>query len=300
MIVGTRASLLRLLAWQWRHVSVYVAAGLMGWLAIRDLGLHWLELPTLPMTVVGGALGIFVSFRTNAGYDRWWEGRKLWGQLVNTSRMFASQVVTYLGPAHGDAAARLVHRHIAYVHMLRRVLRNADPWIDPPLLRALPDDADPMRGQSNPTHALLDRQMSEIDALVAAGALSRFAEQSLDKSLATLLDVQGGCERIQKTPLPGAYGFLAERLVTLYSLMLPFSLVHDLGAWAIPVSVLVCLSFTMISETGRVLEDPFTMFYNGLPLHALSATIERNLRECLGESGDALPEIPQPVDGILM
>ncbi len=300
MIVGSGGSVLRLLAWQWRHVVLYAVAAVVGWLSIDRWGLHWLEIPTLPMTVVGAALGIFVSFRTNAGYDRWWEGRKLWGQLVNTSRMFTSQVLLYVGDARPEAARELVHRHVAYVHLLRLVLRGEDPWKDASLMRALPDPVESLKDQSSPTHALLDLQLRRIDALTRDGVITRYAEQSLDGSIATLLDVQGGCERIKKTPLPRAYGFIAERLVALYGILLPFSLVHELGALAMPVSVLVCLAFILISEVGRVLEDPFTLFFNGLPLGALSHTIEHNLRQRLGETGDELPEIPRPIRGILM
>jgi putative membrane protein len=135
--------------------------------------------------------------------------------------------------------------------------------------------------------------------LADRGVLDTFRLQSLDRSIATLLDVQGGCERIKRTPFPPGYGFLATRLIQLYSLLLPMALVDDLGWIAIPVTLAVCLGFTLISEVGRVLEDPFTMFWPALPLSALSTTIEINLRERLGETD--VPPMPKPNDrGILM
>ena len=156
-----------------------------------------------------------------------------------------------------------------------------------------------MQGQSNLTHALLHLQMKDVIELEADGKLSEFRTQSLDGSVMTLLDVQGGCERIKKTPFPRGYGFIAERLVIAYALLLPFALVHTLGWMAIPANVLVCLSFALISEAGRVLEDPFSLFWNGLPLTNMSLTIERNVRERIGERD--LPEIPGPdANGILM
>jgi putative membrane protein len=94
--------------------------------------------------------------------------------------------------------------------------------------------------------------------------------------------------------MPRGYGFIAERLIWAYGLLFPFALVEDVGWLVVPINVLVCLSFTLISEAGRVLEDPFTLFWNGLPLQNLSLTIERNLGERLGDA--ELVEIPG-VDG---
>jgi putative membrane protein len=114
-----------------------------------------------------------------------------------------------------------------------------------------------------------------------------------------LLDAQGGCERIKKTPFPRGYAFISERLVVAFGMLLPFAMVKDLGWVAVPINLLVCGAFALISEAGRVLEDPFTMFYNGLPLAAISTTIELNLRQRLGELD--VPAMPVPdARGILM
>lgn len=299
MMVSNKGSVVRLLSWQWRNVLLFSACALVALLLIDVAEQRWLELPVLPLQVIGAALGIFVSFRTNSAYDRWWEGRKLWGKLINVSRMWATQAVMYVGPADEERAKRMVHRHVAYVHALRRLLRQQDPFEDEHFMRALPDDPDSLQGQSNLTHALLHLQMQDVIELEAAGGLSEFRTQSLDGSIMTLLDVQGGCERIKKTPFPRGYGFIAERLVVAYALLLPFALVHTLGWMAIPANVLVCLSFALISEAGRVLEDPFSLFWNGLPLTNMSLTIERNVRERIGDR--ELPEIPGPdAAGILM
>ncbi len=99
--------------------------------------------------------------------------------------------------------------------------------------------------------------------------------------------------------MPRGYGFIADRLILVYGCLFPLALVAHLGILTIPINVLVCLSFALISEAGRVLEDPFTMFWNGLPLSALSTTIELNLRQRLGET--ELPSMPAPNErGILM
>ena len=299
MMVSNKGSLAALLWWQKNLVLLFVASAVAAVLLVDHVGVTEVKLPTMPVAVVGAALGIFVSFRTNSAYDRWWEGRKLWGKLINVSRMFASQAMLYVAPADREAAVRLVHRHVAYVHALRRLLRLEDAFTDERFMNALPDDPEPMRGQSNLTHLLLHKQLEDIVALDAAGKLSEFRTQSFDRSIMTLLDVQGGCERIKKTPFPRGYTFIAQRLITAYGILFPLALVDQLGWLTVPINVLVCLSFALISEAGRVLEDPFNMFWNGLPLTNMSVTIERNVRERVGES--ELPEIPGPNErGILM
>jgi putative membrane protein len=295
MMVSNKGSVLRLMRWQWRAVLLFLAGGLAAALVWTFVpALHWLHLPTSPLAVVGAALGIFVSFRTNSAYDRWWEGRQLWGRLVNVSRHFGTQVACYLPADATELARRIVHRHVAYVHALRCLLRQQDPLADEAFLRAVPDDPERYRGQSNITHALLHQQAVELVAEVDAGRLAELRMQLLDRSLEEMLAVQGGCERIKKTPMPRGYGFIAERLIWAYGLLFPFALVEDVGWLVVPINVLVCLSFTLISEAGRVLEDPFTLFWNGLPLQNLSLTIERNLGERLGDA--ELVEIPG-VDG---
>ena len=114
-----------------------------------------------------------------------------------------------------------------------------------------------------------------------------------------LLDVQGGCERIKRTPMPRGYSYFADQLIRTFGVLFPLAIAQDLWVMAIPINVLVCLAFLMISEVGRVLEDPFTMFWNGLPLSALTRTIESNLQQRLGDR-DVRPLLKADQNGILM
>lgn len=298
MMVTTRGSVLRMLLWQWRKVVLFTASATAVAVLHRVFEIDHILIPTTPMLVVGAALGIFVSFRTNTAYDRWWEGRRLWGQLVNSSRHLATQVLTYL--RRPEVAREVTLRHVAYVHVLRCLLRDEDPWGDPHVARLL--DAETraaLRSETSPTHALVHRQAQTLTAAADRGELDAHRLQSLDRTIAALLDVQGGCERIKKTPMPRGYVFIAERLILVYGTLFPLALARELGWTVIPISLLVCMSFALISEAGRVLEDPFSTFWNGLPLSALSLTIEANLRQRLGDV--ELPEIPRPDgSGVLM
>lgn len=303
MMVTYRSSIWGLLYWQWRRALAFSAAAAAVVFAHDYLHIDSLELPALPLGVVGGAIGIFVSFRTNSSYDRWWEGRKLWGRLINTSRHFATQVMSYVPADDASPAAtrrELIRRHIAYVHVLRCQLRTQDALSDPDVQSYLTEgEKTQLAGLSNQNHALLVLQGQALTEMTNKGQLEERRLQSFDESLRHLLDIQGGCERIKKTPFPRGYQFIADRLVLYYAFLFPLALVESLGWYAVPINLLVTMSFALIGEVGRVLEDPFTMFFNGLPLTAMSKTIERNVLESLGETD--LPLIPTAdARGILM
>ena len=299
MTEAFRSDPLRMLRWQQRKALFYACTAATAWVLITPLGLESLQLPVMPITVVGAAIGIFTSFRANQAYDRWWEGRKLWGKLINSSRHWCTQVLAYVGTTEPDAAHALVLRQVTYVHALRCLLRLQKPFDDADFQRFLREDDRGLHGSTNLTHALLDRQMTTLTRLADGGKLDGHRLESLDRTILDLLNIQGGCERIKGTPLPRGYGFIAEMLVQLFAIMLPFAMVHELGLMAIPINVLVCLSFALISEAGRVLEDPFSLYFNGLPLQALSIKIERNLRERLGHN-PLPPAVEAAANGVLM
>lgn len=297
MIVGDNSSVYRLLIWQWRSVVLFTVVGTIV-TALHEFDVIRFKLPALPLGVVGGALGIFVSFRTNNAYARWWEGRQHWGKLINSSRHFASQVLNYLQPIDGvDLGAvkrEIVLRHVAYVHTLRAHLRKQDILADEHVARLISDDArKALAREKNIPYAILHEQFAQLEDLSTRGAIDPYRLQGFDRLINDFLDVQGACERIKNTPMPKSYGFIGERLIWAYACLFPFAIWDDMGWLTIPSNVLVCIAFTLIGEVGRVLEDPFNMFFNTLPISALSTTIEINLRQRLGDT--ELPEDPKPV-----
>ena len=163
MIVAERGSVIRLIWWQWRFAVMSLAAATIVTLAYELYGHDWFLLPTTPLAVVGAAMGIFVSFRTNSCYDRWWEGRKLWGRLINTSRHMAIQSLAYQAPTDPEVSTRCIRRHIAYVHTLRCLLREQAPLEDESVLTYLDgEEATSYKGSSNMTAQLLHAQMNEL------------------------------------------------------------------------------------------------------------------------------------------
>ena len=303
MFVDYHRSVTALLAWQWRSLALFTSIATAVVLIEHVIVDAWFAVPALPLTVFGAAIGIFVSFRTNSCYDRWWEGRKLWGELVNTSRLFASQVLAYpVGPRTVVRATqqRIIRRHLAYINLLRSVLREEAPLQDVDVVRYL--DADELKGladESSPAAALLHRQLVELAKLVRAGHIDGLQLQALDRSIASMFAVQGGCERIKKTPFPQTYEFVASLLIVAYSGLLPLGIVEDAGWFAIPITVLVCFAFRVIDQVGTMLEDPFSMAQAALPLNALTTNIEIELCKRLGDPDS--PDAPAPdAHGVLM
>lgn len=297
MMVSNRISVFGLLGWQWRSALLFTVAATAA--QLLHIGPKWthLTIPAMPLGVVGGAIGIFVSFRTNSCYARWWEGRQLWGRLVNLSRTFASQALTAF---EGDIARELVRRQYAYAHLLRCSLRDQSPWDDADVIASTTAaERESLRADKNPCFALMHLQREALTRRVAAGELSEFRLQSFDATIAGVIDAQGGCERIKRTPFPRGYGVVSQWLILAYGCILPFGIVKDLGWATIPLSLLACMSFLLIGETGRVLEDPFNLFWNALPLSALTRTIEVNLRQRLGDR-DVPPLLTPDEKGILM
>lgn len=248
----------------------------------------------LPFTLIGLPLGIFLGFRNNASYDRFWEGRKLWGGLVNSCRSLTRQALTLLDgdPAH---ATRIVHLVIAYAQALRHHLRGSSSAAE--LANILgADEAAPLAKQDNVPYGILQRIAELLVDARKAERVHPMHVPVLEASLTTLTDLQGGCERIKSTPLPYSYTVLMHRIVALYCVLLPFGLMSTVD-WATPLVVLaISYCFFGLDAIGDELEQPFGMDVNDLALDAISRTIERNLRERLGEP---LPPAIVPDRGIL-
>ncbi len=263
------------------------------------------SLTSTPFTLIGVALSIFLGFRNNAAYDRYWEARKLWGQLVNTSRSFARQTLTLVNPPSDnegeEAAVRqfqedLVERSIAFVHALRHHLRNSDPFDD--LRRFLSEpELEFLRTQKNVPTAMLQDMGLRLRTAWKDGWISDFHLPVLETSLVSLTDILGACERIKNTPIPFAYTVLTHRIVAFYCFALPFGLVRTVGELTPVVVLLISHAFFGLDEIGDEVEDPFGTEPQHLPLTTLCRAIEVNLLQSIGRHD--VPELLQPVKGIL-
>ena len=289
----------------WRRTLAVTAISVVITVAYMRIPALHVSITTAPFVLIGLPLGIFLGFRNNTAYDRFWEGRKLWGALVNTSRSFTRQILTLIEPQEGaevtspealrQAEVRMVHHLIAYVNALRHLLRDADPH--PSIARILrPEDAERLRDEENVPIAILQRLAELLLEARQARWIHPFHVPVLEQSLVVLTDIQGSCERIKLTPIPYSYTVLIHRIVAGYCVLLPFGFAETIG-WATPFVVLaVSYALFGLDSIGDEIEQPFGVDVNDLPLKAISRTIERNLRRRLGEE---LPPAVQPERGVL-
>ncbi|MEO1272985.1 MAG: bestrophin family protein, partial [Myxococcota bacterium] len=239
-------------------------AGTMG----LELSGKKLTLTTLPFTLIGLALSIFLGFRNNSSYDRFWEGRKLWGRMINLTRTLNRQIFTLVEPdqAISDPAqadkAREVFRHdavyhlIAYVHAFRHHLRDEKTF--PDCAPFLSEDAYARlcRDPNGPIWILHIMGESFRDAW-RRGWIDAYHMGVLEQSLLIITDIQGGCERIKKTPIPFAYTILMHRIVGVYCFALPFGIYDTVGVLTPVVVLFISYSFFGLDAIGDEIEEPF-------------------------------------------
>ncbi len=252
-----------------------------------------------PFTLLGIALSLFLGFRNNASYQRWWEARGLWGQLVYDSRSLCRQALSYIdedNPVGRDTQRRLIHLSIAFSHAVRHRLRETSPWEDVERFVEPKHHSKMHQAKNIPDH-LMQLMGKELGYCRKQHLLSEQMVQNMDERLNSMTVVLAACERIYNTPLPFAYTLLVHRTTYLYCFMLPFSLVSSLG-WVTPlVCGVIAYTFFGLDALSEELEEPFGLAANQLALTALSRTIEINLLEALGET-DLPPDIV-PIKGYL-
>tara|TARA_R110000737_G_scaffold32068_4_gene50467 strand:+ start:6107 stop:7033 length:927 start_codon:yes stop_codon:yes gene_type:complete len=249
-----------------------------------------------PVALFGVALSLFLGFRNNASYDRWWEARKQWGHLIVASRSLSRQLVTYIDGTDEEGAFAqryAINLNIAFGHALRHELRQTDPWPDIEKYITQDDALFLQRSNSLPD-AILRLIGQKLADCRRKNLLSDILLASLNKQITALADVQASCERIQNTPLPFAYMLLVQRTAYLYCFILPFGIVASQGLVTPLFSAIIAYTFFGLDALSEELAQPFGLSANHLPLYAISRTIEINLLDILGEK--VLPEPIQPQD----
>ena len=225
--------------------------------------------------ILGISLAIFHGFCNNAAYDRFWEGRKLWGTLVWLSRNIARQVMTLPNVSMAEKQAFIRHQ-IAFVHSLRQQLRGEDNTANLQRLLTV-EEQQAVVGQN-----FIALRLTQIMGQMLANwqteqKIDVWQWQSLDNTLGEIAHIQAGCERINNTPIPYAYFVLLHRTVYLYCFMLPFGLGNTIG-WVTPFVVsFVGYTFMALNEIVDEISEPFGTGENELPLGMMCDTIETQL-----------------------
>lgn len=324
----------------WKYLLIFIAWS-SAWVGLHhffhECGIQ-LMIPFAPLSTIGVAVSFYLGFKNNQSYDRFWEARTIWGGIVNNSRTWANQVLSFIsenkklgkndsGEAVRNIQQRLVYRHLAFVNSLRLQLRRPTTfspnyigsvknyhfgsperkdWEEQvrPFLEI--NEYNELLGYQNMAAQILRKQSQDLKEIYeAAGLVEELKHIEMMATVRELFNEQGRCERIKNTPLPRQYSFFSKVFIWIFVLLLPLALTTEfekLGEgylWlVVPFSTVISWIFITMELVGDNSEDPFENFINDVPMTALCRNIEIDLREMLGEAN--IPPRVQPVDGILM
>lgn len=240
--------------------------------------------PTTSMhSLLGIVLGLFLVFRTNSAYDRWWEGRKLWGGLVNSTRNFALKINACItDPAERRWFAMMIPNFvIATKEQLRRGVHMQE--------LEFPDESsgkeiEASKHRPNIISSLMYRRINDLynRKQITGDQLINF-----DKEQKDFIDLMGACERIRNTPIPYSYSMYIKKFIFIYIITLPFAFVTLSGYMTIPIVMVIAYVILSVELIAEEIEDPFGRDVNDLPTDELSIKIRDNVREILGQKPGA-------------
>lgn len=251
------------------------------------------KIPLTLHSLMGVVLGLLLVFRTNTAYERWWEGRKLLGGLVNTSRNLALKLNAFLKPSDGDLRDRFSLLLSAFVLALPEHLRDGVKiqtlhFLDEP-------DRREIAAAAHKLNAVVKLVWRDIQKLHLSGRLTGEQLIIVSQNMNELIDEIGAMERIKNTPIPLPYSLLLKRFVTAYILTLPFALVHDLGWMAVVAVGVIYYVMVGIEIIGEEIENPFGTDENDLPVEEIVHNISRNVKEILNTAHGA--SVAEEVEG---
>lgn len=323
--------------YSWKNLIFFILYATLIFWVYHFLGGSYLKIPFQPLSVIGIAVAFYIGFKNSQSYDRFWEGRKIWGGIVNYSRTWALQVLTFIktdNTAYDHRIhTRLIYRQVAWINALRVQLRQPKPWSPKGnrLLEKMFDKHDErnsscneafnyvsedefadLKKRVNPATHLIKNQAFDLLELKTKGIIDGFQEDQLQSVLEEFYNLQGKCERIKNTPFPRQYGYFSKLFTWIFLLLIPFGLLDvfegnspsansEIDQWytflMIPFSVLISWIFATMESVGDNSEDPFEGRLNDVPMTSLCRTIEIDLRDMLNETD--LPEPILPKDHVL-
>ncbi len=311
MIVKRNLNPVKVISYIWPQMLAALVWSAIIYAAYVNFNLTLIALPSFILLVLGGALAIFLGFRNNTSYNRWGEASQAWAAIINNSRVFGRLIITFVDshqhtPQYQAEPAEafkkeMLYRHLAWVNSLRLTLRGQMDW---ETLRPFLSETDYtlLLKKSNKLNYLLQRQGQRIYEAMATGILQGFDSFQLEGALAQLTGQQAICERLKTIPVPRQYDYFTRLFVWFFIILTPMCLVRTLvndnvGLMLVPISLVFVFVFAVVERTGAVNEEPFENRTTDVPLTAWCRTIERDLRELLGEEN--LPPKLEPKDGYL-
>ena len=230
------------------------------------------------ITIMHGMLGFVISlllvFRTNTAYDRWWEGRKVWGSLVNNSRNLAIKLAAILPEEHDRQAFRKFipqYAHILHRHLNKRATAE-QLW---PLEEQKPDP------QTHIPNYMAKLIFARVHQLHASGKITGDQLIILNDELKSLAEICGACERIKNTPIPYSYSAFIKKFIFFYVMTLPWGWVAQLGYYVVPAVMFIFYVLASLELIAEEIEDPFGDDANDLPTGKIAQNIQKHVEEIL-------------------
>jgi ion channel-forming bestrophin family protein len=229
---------------------------------------------TVMHATVGFVLSLLLAYRTNTAYDRWWEGRKLWGSLVNNSRNLSIKLNAYLG----DESERSYFRRLipAFSEVLANHLMNDE--VSKTLFDGLDLEIDHHKHKPNQVASII---FQRVNNLYKSGKITGDQFYIINAELQSLTEISGACERIKNTPIPYSYNAFIKKFIFFFVMTLPFGFVFGLGYLVIPVVVFIFYVLASLELIAEEIEDPFGKDMNDLPILKIASNIKKHVEEIL-------------------
>ncbi|MGO4287995.1 bestrophin family protein [Chitinophaga sp. RAB17] len=234
-----------------------------------------------PFTLFGFVLALFLGFRNNASYERFWEGRKLWGALLNITRSLTRQALTLVNStAEEGSTLGFVQLLSAFNYALKHHLRGTDAL--PDLEKRLNEKQFKLVANTQFKYIIITKLLAEwVQKARMENRIDSIQQARFDENIDKLEEVAGGCERIVSTPIPYSYSVLLHRTIYIYCFLLPFGLVDSLG-WFTPFIVsFIAYTFVAFEAIADEIEEPFGMETNDLALDNMCEMIDRTIFELI-------------------
>jgi putative membrane protein len=258
-------------------VGIGLYSGFIGYLEIEVWKLSeqsHVKNITIMHNMLGFVISLLLVFRTNTAYDRWWEGRKQWGSLVNTSRNFAMKISAMVK----DRTDRNFYRKIipTYAMVLEKHLKNQEVAME--LFEDVDLEIDHHRHKPNRIALAL---INHTNQLYESNKITGDQLILLNNEITSFTDICGACERIKNTPIPYSYSAFLKKFIFLYVMTLPFGYVFDLGYYVVPVVVFIFYVLASLELIAEEIEDPFGDDANDLPTEEIAHKIKKHVEELL-------------------
>jgi putative membrane protein len=258
--------------------GIYIMQFQYAWLGYDKPIIH-IKIPLAFHSLLGIVLGLLLVFRTNTAYDRWWEGRKIWGAVLNTSRNFARQINAFVPDSYKNEKETLIKLCVAFSYTLKEHLRNGVKWEE---IDFLPVSVlEKLKTANHVPNAVVTMMTRMLHDLYEKKHIRGAKLRMLNADIQAFVDYLGMCERIKKTPMPIAYSLHLKRFILIYLSTLPFGLIYELSWGAIPAVAVLAYTMVGIEIIGEEIEDPFGLDDNDLATDEICTSIHLNTFEIL-------------------